>query len=383
MQISEEQFPSSGLDSLPSRPGVIVRRSPAPAPGLAFAAGECAFLPLTSAIQVLTELHLRSVASKSDNNFIQLMDAREARICFATAIPNFIASFTFASVPEQIACFESLLNFCKMKNSLAGLESLFLTALGRMCSTRQDIQSRKGVQAWQEIGPPARIGGNLSFGIFYDVLSNVISYYDMEFLESLGQGKRNAGLLDTGTRMPGAFRFAADMALAGSAVNMNMGQDETMSVAAFSGAICALIGTSKSENPDFSVCLLTAPRAGYIGNNPSYQPSFTPPDQSEDCCGDCCLECGGEPGICCLPCPTEQDSSIVHQRSSVPAEVLAFHSGLQSIGSRSETSSTLLPPAFAQSLSIQTGAASFMLLGMPVTHLGQGRLGIAAGFVNE
>jgi Homeodomain-like domain len=70
---------------------------------------------------------------------------------------------------------------------------------------------------------------------------------------------------------------------------------------------------------------------------------------------------GGVRGGCCLANP----------------DIGEFGAGLLSIGAKLISTSTILTPATATVLSIQTGRMSYMLLGVPIFQVGQGRLGIA------
>ena len=192
------QHPSSGPSTKASPPGVGSSQPPLHGFGPEFRQGRLFLLPLPKAIEVLHELHLRAIGSqnKPQIEYITRMTQREAKIAYHQALPAFLASFSISPLSIQEKYLADICAFCRARKSFGGLKSAFLTILATISSSKQRSEVSTAIGVWKSVGPPQYIGGGFRFRFFFNTQTNIITYFGRPFLESLGRGGANSGLLD-------------------------------------------------------------------------------------------------------------------------------------------------------------------------------------------
>jgi hypothetical protein len=360
-------IPSSGPASKASPPSRPRYRPSAANPILELGTGRVLVLLAFSAFGVLRDLHLRCTTDKSEvsNDVIRGLSHHQAKRAYRSALACVIASFTIMGSAERRACFETLVNFCTDKESMGGLESVFLTLLASLSSAEPapiaDTPRGRGLGEglWERIGLPRTMGGGHRFGIFFDVATNCMTRFERASLASLSSAQL-ASLIGEGAGMASALE--SNMQAAAS-MNAPIPAEDGAGVSGgeLAGAICAVAGTAPEIGTSLAVEAfpeggipgigtgqpgtgIGMPGVGHPGCTGAPCGPGTCSDAAVTCCGCCCC-CGG--GCAAMP-----DSG-------------AYRSALLILGAQTLATRSILSPDSARAFSIQIGPVTSLIIRVP------------------
>jgi hypothetical protein len=161
-----------------------------------FGSGQLWFQPPAAAWSRMQELHRRSVRSAAPVTRADVsgLNPGQAGLAYKNVLACTLGQLMVIADADRRQMLEHLLDYVERSRSFDGLESPFLSAMIVAAGASPKLYAQ-GQSLWQQLGPPARVGGGRARAPVFNAETHGFVFLDGSLLAGLGRGQVNAAAL--------------------------------------------------------------------------------------------------------------------------------------------------------------------------------------------